>query len=540
MLGHVMALKYFNHLPARCINLILETIPPVCDKSRPRFMISKQPCLVAWLTALAGFVAAPLFAAPVSATSADAFVDSVGVCTHWQYADTVYSSRFPELKARLLEAGLRHVRDGGANDTFIANTRMLAASGVRTTLMLDPGSGIVPDEKYWTPSSAPRHLLGHFVKNVLGTNAVAGVEVLNEIDLFYARDNFVHDYTQAGLFWAAGNTSPTNKLNDDRLSPLWWGRYSQAIAHDTYAAMKADPATRNIPVIGPSLGKTYGYDSKSPFGNDTLADCVDWGCFHPYPGGNPFSERDGYAGVDWYIGHGGQPSANLDEAKFAFDIYAPPFGKKPMCATETGYYTGTAKGAVSEAVQAKYVPRLFLEYFRLGISRTFNYELVDLRPDPRDDQACRGLLHNDLTPKPAFTALKNLIALLSDRGAQFKPGAMDYALTVHPPSGYNRTQYVRHQLFQKSDGSFWLALYHEIADSSSTTADGKEINGPTRELTHPDMPVVITFGPGVKLTRAETFLPQNSTNVVATLPQPRELKLNVPDQVLLVKLVPAR
>ena len=482
----------------------------------------------------------PVLAAPIPATRADAFVDTIGVCTHWQYGDTVYGRRFPELKARLLEAGIRHVRDGGANEIFIARTRELATNGIRSTIMVDPGSGIVPDEKYWTPSSAPRYRLVNFVKKSLGTNAVAGVEVLNEIDLFYTRDNFVHDFSQAGLFWVAGSSDRTNKLVDDRNSPLWWGRYAEALTRDIYAAMKADPATATIPVIGPSLGKTYGYDTKSPFPKDSLAAFVDWGCFHPYPGGNPFSDRAGYAGVDWYIGHGGQPSANLDEFPFAFDIYAPPFGRKPMCATETGYFTGTAKGAVSEAVQAKYVPRLFLEYFRKGIQRTFHYELVDLWPKPGDDQACRGLLHNDLTPKPAFTALKNLIALLSDRGPEFKTGALDYTLTVQAPPGYSRTQYVRHQLFQKRDGTFWLALYHEIADSSSATADGKDIDGPTRSLTQPDMPVTITFGPDVKLAKAQTFLPQAGTEPVTTFAQPRELKLNVPDQVLLVKLVPTK
>ena len=99
----------------------------------------------------------------------------------------------------------------------------------------------MPDEKYWTPSSAPRYRLVNFVKKSLGTNAVAGVEVLNEIDLFYTRDNFVHDFSQAGLFWVAGSSDRTNKLVDDRNSSLWWGRYAEALTRDIYAAMKADP-----------------------------------------------------------------------------------------------------------------------------------------------------------------------------------------------------------------------------------------------------------------------------------------------------------
>ena len=54
------------------------------------------------------------------------------------------------------------------------------------------------------------------------------------------------------------------------------------------------------------------------------------------------------------------------------------------------------------------------------------------------------------------------------------------------------------------------------------------------------MPVTITFGPDVKLAKAQTFLPQAGTEPVTTFAQPRELKLNVPGQVLLVKLVPTK
>ncbi|HWH69475.1 MAG TPA: hypothetical protein VNT26_08830, partial [Candidatus Sulfotelmatobacter sp.] len=141
-------------------------------------MISPRALLIAVLTALPGLGTTSLTqAAAVPAASADAFVDTMGVCTHWQYADTVYGKRFPELKARLVELGLRHVRDGGGNETFIARTRELAASGIRTTILLDPGTGTVPNESYWTPSSAKRYLITDFIKRTLSTNAVSGVEV---------------------------------------------------------------------------------------------------------------------------------------------------------------------------------------------------------------------------------------------------------------------------------------------------------------------------------------------------------------------------
>ena len=241
--------------------------------------------------------------------------------------------------------------------------------------------------------------------------------------------------------------------------------------------------------------------------------------------------------VDRYIWHGGQPSANIDEYKFAFDIYQPPYGNKPMCATETGYFTGTSKFSIAETNQAKYVPRLFLEYFRKGIPRTCIYELVDLFNDPANDQDCRGLLRNDLTPKPAYVALKNLITLLSDRGAAYEPGSLDYSIRVTPPSGYSRTQYIRNMLFQKRDGTFWIVLYHEIANTASTNPDGSDIPGTTRSISHPDIPVTITFGTPIKTIKS--YRPNDSISPLSTNSNVASFTVQVRDTPLLLKVVTA-
>ena len=91
-----------------------------------------------------------------------------------------------------------------------------------------------------------------------------------------------------------------------------------------------------------------------------------------------------------------------------------------MACTETGYFTGTAGGSVPQTVLAKYVPRLFCEYFRQGVPRTFWYDFVDDSSDPNNADGNRGLLKSDLTPKPAYTALLSLTSLLADPTAALK------------------------------------------------------------------------------------------------------------------------
>src|SRR4028119_590406 len=55
-------------------------------------------------------------AAPVNAAkSAFAFVDSICLNTHWSYYDTPYGQKYNAVKQKLVDLGVRHVRDGGTS-----------------------------------------------------------------------------------------------------------------------------------------------------------------------------------------------------------------------------------------------------------------------------------------------------------------------------------------------------------------------------------------------------------------------------------------
>lgn len=422
-----------------------------------------------------------------TAKSADAFVDSMGVVTHWTYPDTPYGFKYEEVKQKLAELGIRHVRD-------MLNPRIqdLAALGIKSQVGVQPNEG-TPTQIKEAIKAANKPIA-----------AIDSIEGPNEPDIFWERDKIT--YQNQGFPQGV-----------------------KAFQQDLFNTFKNDPKTLNLIVIGPALGKSYDYETRSPLGKDTLTNYVDWGSFHPYPGGgNGYSEPFRYNTIEKYFWQGNFPAVNIDEWPYAFDVWSPPFGKKKMAATETGY--NTSKTGISERVHGKYIPRLYLEYFRKGIIRTMNYELLDEWNDPDNPEANFGLLRNDLSPKPAYTAVKNLINLLKDPGAKFTPDPLDYNISVNPPPEYDRTQYIHHLLLQKQNRTFYLALWHEISNGDITSR-------PAREITPPDIPVTITLKTPIKNAIAYSF--DDDGNMSSQpISSTSTINLNVPDKALILALEP--
>jgi hypothetical protein len=428
------------------------------------------------------------------ARTTESFVDSIGVCTHWGYGDTPYGYAYEKVKQALVASGIRHLRDG-----FHNHIEELALLGVKTTVVAEPDA------------NSPTQLRDKIKVVNRKFQAVDAVEGPNEPDLFWVNNKKTYQ----------GKGFPEGVVNFQR---------------DLYAALKGDPATAKLTVIGPALGKTYdpGGGSPNPLTKGLLTDSVDWGNFHPYPGGNPFSVPFAYGTLAKYYWFGTFPSANLDEFPYALNTYSPAFAPKPMCATETGY--STFSDGQSEAVHAKYMPRLFAEYFRLGIRRAYSYEFVDEFADTpgTNREAHFGLLRRDLTPKPAYNALRNLIALLGEPKIKkgFQPGKLDFRLDIKPSGAYDKTQFVHHLLLQKSDGDFYLLLWHEISDEDGSAH-------PHRQITPPAMPVTVTVN--TPLTMADLSVPNDSTRPAKTwLDHPQTFSLNIPDHLVILRLSPPK
>ena len=158
---------------------------------------------------------------------------------------------------------------------------------------------------------------------------------------------------------------------------------------------------------------------------------------------------------------GYKPSNEVSQITTAIRGSVP--ATKPLITTEAGYHNAlnTTNGhlPVPEDVAGVYTPRVLLEHYLRGDKRVYTYELLDEFDDPAltNPEAHFGLLHRDFTPKPAYTAMKNLLGLLSDPGPAFTPQALPIKVTGFPSDG-------KYVVTQKRNGQYVVLLWRDVSD----------------------------------------------------------------------------
>ncbi|HZC14836.1 MAG TPA: hypothetical protein VE270_12525, partial [Thermoleophilaceae bacterium] len=335
----------------------------------------------------------------VTPKSAFALRDSIGVVTHIVYYDTAYGD-WNRIIWRLAELGIGHLREGvyanpdwrDWNERYYRAVEQAAALGIKFNF------GFMGDQ-----TGTIDQRLAVIAGRLSGT--AASIEGENEFDLFGGRENWEVElaYRQAGLYTAA-KRHPSAEI-------------------------------RGLPVIGPSFART---ETQASFAAFNPSGWMDLGNIHPYTGGS-----------------------SPDPFHLALELQraAGVSGSKPVFATEAGFHTalsmprGDNQPPVSEAAQAVYVLRTLLEHYAMGVRRTFVYELIDEFPDPgkTDAESNFGLLRHDFSPKPAFVALRNLLAILSTQErASMRPLRVGVA---GPASG------VRQLVLQRRDGTYLVFLW---------------------------------------------------------------------------------
>jgi hypothetical protein len=409
---------------------------------------------------------------------ADAFVDSIGVNTHFGQWVSPYQQAFSNvIVPAFIKSGIRHLRDQvmpvgqpslTAAPAFLATT-VRSSTGIRLGFNLvgqvfncaNIGSTAAPSSTLsWIPASN-----------------IDAFEGLNEYltSIYSCPASFGPLYTQDATFQKA-----------------------------LYKAVQSTSSIASIPVIGPSLaGSLQGLIQQAQQIGD-LSAFMNYGNIHPYSNSH-------------------MPSLNI---QYHLAGVASMNGSNPTIATETGYHNDTfSNTGCSEQAAGKYYSRLFFEFFNAGIFRTYAYELID---DPSvattadamgGPQANFGLIHSDGTPKPAFTAISNEIALLKDPGVPFAPGALNYTLTNAPSQ-------LHHTLLQKRNGAFYLVLWQEVDSYNYHTKSDISVS---------PMSVTVTFLD--KLSKVKRYDPITSPIALNSVDNPLSVTIPVADKAIILEIV---
>jgi hypothetical protein len=280
---------------------------------------------------------------------------------------------------------------------------------------------------------------------------------------------------------------------DNRDDPAWPAKLRSYMPALAAAARKEAPGAA---VIGPSFIDSSSR-SQLPGNLPGLFNA------HPYSGGE-------------------LPEPTLELALGEWHATAPDRGAE---FTETGYHNALNATAgqppASEEAAAVYLPRLLLTAFGAGVRRTFIYELLDEHPDPGlgESEWHFGLLRNDFSPKPAFTAIKTLIAAVRDT-----PGPADGVVPWDLQT--DGDDQIERVVLERPDGSLAIALWRPV---SVWDRDEREPLDPGK------LPVKLAFG-GFGARDVKVWRPSVSTQPVMRSTRTRRLSLELEGDVVLVSL----
>jgi hypothetical protein len=271
------------------------------------------------------------------------------------------------------------------------------------------------------------------------------------------------------------------------------------LLHNT---VRGNPATAAMPIIAPSFIQAESFGTQ---GN--LSSLINFGNTHDYFGTrNP--ETASYGGGFYNCGGYGSMQFNICLAQIL------SVGE-PVVSTETGYQSGPG---LPDAIIGRYEVRTLFESLNLGIYRTYLYELID------DPSGHWGLLTSSFAPRPAYTAITNLLSLLRDVTFS-QPGKLDYSLA-------GETQNVYQTLLQKSNGTFYLAIW--LGVQSADPATPSTVYNPA--------PQNVTLTANASVASATSYVLDDNGNMSSTSTELTNgsVSFAVTDRVTLVALSPGQ
>jgi hypothetical protein len=284
----------------------------------------------------------------------------------------------------------------------------------------------------------------------------------------------------------------------DQTGDAQWVAKTRALQQELWTSVKGNSALARLTVLGPALAQPT-----SPAALGNLSAFVDRGNSHPYPGGGP-------------------PLENIDTVRALANVTS---GGKQIVATEAGYhsdlFTTSGHYGTSERAIGIYMPRLALEGFRAGFERTYIYQFADPWPNLPGFENAFGLLRADLSPKPAFLTLRNLLRVVdADSAPVASPGGLLLGLEGTPAD-------LRQLLLRSADGSYALVLWRAASVWDRVAR---------LDLSPAPDPVDLVLGEPIAL--AQRFEPVDSDAEVERWTNPTRIPVAVGGSPVVVRMVP--
>lgn len=292
---------------------------------------------------------------------------------------------------------------------------------------------------------------------------------------------------------AANSQEPYNEYNGKSDVDKNWTTTLESVQKKMWSESNSKIKTVNpdFKVLGPALIGYSVKDTTKALESKKLSPYMDYGNMHSYYGGlapeTSFADNDGEDGFIVSADKLPKSSNNLEERLKLYS--ARVSGTKPIVVTETGFHdyldnNDKLHKPTDKRAVGVYMPRVFLENFRIGIVKTYSYQLIDEVHNSKEYEKHFGMfgVGGSKDPKPAAQSMHYMnLRLIDDKtgATTFTPGKLDFTFTSKPDN-------LRYVLLQKSTGKFYL-----VAWRAESVYDNK-----TKTYTPPATPVdaVLNFG----------------------------------------------
>ncbi|HXW91520.1 MAG TPA: hypothetical protein VEK33_13310 [Terriglobales bacterium] len=332
--------------------------------------------------------------------------------------------------------------------------RSLRENGVSIELQLCYGNALYEGDAATRPQHINPAPAGIGDQDEPAPAIFRGLKTEDQIQGFLNYTRFMvrryHDKIQYWEFWNEPNIGYWRPNVESRAARAAKGReYGRALCPVADVVHELDPQAKVI------FGGTSEIDA--PFVLAALGECpskIDVMAYHTYPGygrNEPPEEEDG-----------------LEEADlFREAVLRVPGVGKHLEFWENEWNSMPAWKNSNESVQARYLPRFFLQALSQGV-KPFFWEFVPGTDGNEDDQT--GLLHgetfapNAFRPREAYRAFAVTSALFAQ--AELDPMA---DILLDPPARYNHGQLRKYAYRDRKSGkriyAVWLAVVSDPADN---------------------------------------------------------------------------